>query len=69
MSSTADDRPPMITDGNWMWTEAAWGGSYHDRGDIPLPTDTIIDFWDTNKPASHLNGTAYEVRALLRCAA
>ena len=55
--------------GNWMWTEAAWGGSYHDRGDIPLPTETIIDFWDTNKPASHLNGTAYEVRALLRCAA
>ena len=23
--------------GNWMWTEAAWGGSYNHRGDIPLP--------------------------------
>ena len=46
--------------GNWMWTEAAWGGSYNHRGDIPLPSETIIDFWDTDKPASHLNGTGYE---------
>ena len=36
------------------------GGSYHHRGDIPLPVETIVDFWDTDKPASHLNGTGYE---------
>jgi arylsulfatase I/J len=46
--------------GNWMWTEAAWGGSYNHRGDIPLPEETIIDFWDTDKPAHTLNGTGYE---------
>ena len=46
--------------GNWMWTEAAWGGSYNHRGDIPLPTETIVYFWDTDKPAYHLNGTGYE---------
>jgi arylsulfatase A-like enzyme len=46
--------------GNWMWTEAAWGGSYNHRGDIPLPEETIIDFWDTDKPARTLNGTGYE---------
>ena len=44
--------------GNWMYTEATWLGSYKKKPDIPLPT--IIDLWDTDKPASHLNGTAYE---------
>ena len=46
--------------GNWMWTEAAWGGSYNHRGDIPLPTETIVDFWTTDQPANELNGTGYE---------
>ena len=44
--------------GNWMWTEAEWLGSYDHRPDVPLPQ--IIDFWDTDKPASALNGTGYE---------
>jgi arylsulfatase I/J len=44
--------------GNWMYTEAEWLGSYNNRSDVPLPG--IIDLWDTDKPASHLNGTAYE---------
>eukprot|EP01060_Flectonema_neradi_P024161 TRINITY_DN3276_c0_g1_i1.p1 TRINITY_DN3276_c0_g1~~TRINITY_DN3276_c0_g1_i1.p1 ORF type:complete len:548 (+),score=116.71 TRINITY_DN3276_c0_g1_i1:51-1646(+) len=44
--------------GNWMWTEAEWLGSYVNRSGIPGPT--IIDFWDTDKPANHLNGTGYE---------
>ena len=46
--------------GNWMWTEAAWGGSYNHRGDIPLPAETIVDFWNTDQPANKLNGTGYE---------
>jgi hypothetical protein len=46
--------------GNWMWTEAAWGGSYNHRGDIPLPSETIVDFWNTDQPANQLNGTGYE---------
>lgn len=44
--------------GNWMWTEAEWRGSYNNRHDIPNPG--IIDFWDTDRPAIHLNGTGYE---------
>eukprot|EP01060_Flectonema_neradi_P000502 TRINITY_DN10315_c0_g2_i2.p1 TRINITY_DN10315_c0_g2~~TRINITY_DN10315_c0_g2_i2.p1 ORF type:complete len:532 (+),score=121.66 TRINITY_DN10315_c0_g2_i2:45-1640(+) len=44
--------------GNWMWTEAEWLGSENGRTDFPAPT--IIDFWDTDKPAYHLNGTGYE---------
>jgi len=44
--------------GNWMWTEAEWRGSYNNRHDIPKPG--IIDLWDTDHPASHLNGTGYE---------
>jgi arylsulfatase A-like enzyme len=44
--------------GNWMWTEAEWLGSYDHQADVPSPT--IIDFWDTDKPARHLNGTGYE---------
>jgi len=43
---------------NWMYTEAEWLGSYNNKPDVPLPG--IIDFWDTDKPASHLNGTGYE---------
>ena len=46
--------------GNWMYSEAEWGGSYNNRPDIPPPSEGIIDFWDTDKPASHLNGTGYE---------
>lgn len=44
--------------GNWMWTESEWLGSYNHRADVPSPG--IIDFWDTDHPASHLNGTGYE---------
>ena len=50
--------------GNWMYSEREWLGSYNERTDIPGPneelTGTIVDFWDTDKPASHLNGTGYE---------
>ena len=54
--------------GNWMWTEIEWGGSENHRDAFPTdmpgekragPTG-VVDFWDTDKPASHLNGTAYE---------
>ena len=44
--------------GNWMWTETEWQGSFNNRGSLP-PTG-IIDFWDTDRPARHLNGTGYE---------
>jgi len=49
--------------GNWMWTEVEWGGS--ENGNNIFPTDSslpkgIVDFWDTNQPANHLNGTGYE---------
>ena len=47
-----------------MYSEREWLGSYNERTDIPGPneelTGTIVDFWDTDKPASHLNGTGYE---------
>lgn len=41
-----------------MWTEAAWLGSENNQSNVPTPG--IIDFWDTDRPASHLNGTGYE---------
>jgi len=41
-----------------MYTEATWLGSYVNKTDVAAPT--IIDLWDTDKPASHLNGTGYE---------
>jgi arylsulfatase B len=44
--------------GNWMYTEAEWLGSYSNASDVPSPG--IIDFWDTDRPAKHLNGTGYE---------
>eukprot|EP00927_Polykrikos_kofoidii_P070735 TRINITY_DN6712_c0_g1_i5.p1 TRINITY_DN6712_c0_g1~~TRINITY_DN6712_c0_g1_i5.p1 ORF type:complete len:592 (-),score=67.00 TRINITY_DN6712_c0_g1_i5:153-1832(-) len=44
--------------GNWMYSEAVWLGSYNKRPDVPEPT--IIDLWDTDRPARHLNGTGYE---------
>ena len=44
--------------GNWMWTESEWMGS--EKGSKTFPERTIIDFWDTDKPAYHLNGTGYE---------
>ena len=44
-----DTLAARMLQGNWMWTEAAWGGSYNQRGDIPLPAETIVDFWDTDK--------------------
>jgi arylsulfatase I/J len=44
--------------GNWMYSEAAWRGSYDHRPDLPTPD--VIDLWDTDRPARHLNGTGYE---------
>ena len=44
--------------GNWMYTEAEWLGSYVKKPDVPAPQ--LIDLWDTDKPANHLNGTGYE---------
>jgi len=47
-----------------MFSEREWLGSYSNRSDIPGGheelTSTIVDFWDTDKPASSLNGTGYE---------
>jgi arylsulfatase I/J len=44
--------------GNWMYSEAEWLGSYDHLADVPEPG--FIDFWDTDRPARHLNGTGYE---------
>merc|ERR1740138_1627290 len=44
--------------GNWMYSEREWLGSFDHRSD--LQENGIVDFWDTDKPASHLNGTGYE---------
>lgn len=44
--------------GNWMYTEAEWLGSEVNQSNVPLPG--IIDLWDTDRPARHLNGTGYE---------
>jgi arylsulfatase I/J len=47
--------------GNWMWTESEWLGSYDHRSDIPSASETqIVDLWNTDEPASSLNGTKYE---------
>ncbi|EGD76972.1 hypothetical protein PTSG_07315 [Salpingoeca rosetta] len=48
--------------GNWMWNEEEWQGSKdHAQYRPPCnPPDCFKDFWDTDKPASDLNGTAYE---------
>lgn len=51
--------------GNWMWTEKEWLGSYAQKKTIPTAEEHeekngIVDFWDTDRPASHLNGTGYE---------
>lgn len=46
--------------GNWMWTETEWQGSFDHRGALPAQGDPAVDFWDTDRPASHLNGTGYE---------
>jgi len=50
--------------GNWMYSEREWLGSYNHRGSVPGPHEedpqTIVDFWDTDKPANTLNGTGYE---------
>eukprot|EP01060_Flectonema_neradi_P000503 TRINITY_DN10315_c0_g2_i3.p1 TRINITY_DN10315_c0_g2~~TRINITY_DN10315_c0_g2_i3.p1 ORF type:complete len:558 (+),score=132.44 TRINITY_DN10315_c0_g2_i3:266-1939(+) len=43
---------------NWMWTESEWLGSENHKGEFPA--ESIKDFWDTDKPAYHLNGTGYE---------
>ena len=43
---------------NWMWTETEWLGSENHKH--AFPAKSIIDFWDTDKPANHLNGTGYE---------
>lgn len=44
--------------GNWMYTSNVWEGSYDHRPDIPEVN--IIDLWDTDRPAKHLNGTGFE---------
>eukprot|EP00403_Amphidinium_massartii_P007749 CAMPEP_0178383854 /NCGR_PEP_ID=MMETSP0689_2-20121128/7215_1 /TAXON_ID=160604 /ORGANISM="Amphidinium massartii, Strain CS-259" /LENGTH=611 /DNA_ID=CAMNT_0020004085 /DNA_START=85 /DNA_END=1920 /DNA_ORIENTATION=+ len=50
--------------GNWMWTEREWLGSTSFEHDIPSANATkagsIVDLWDTDRPARHLNGTAFE---------
>lgn len=48
--------------GNWAWSQAEWGGSQNERTQIPVPPGDhgIIDFYDTDKPASQLNGTGHE---------
>lgn len=47
-----------------MYSEREWLGSYHNRSTVPgseeESPETIVDFWDTDKPASSLNGTGYE---------
>jgi len=44
--------------GNWMYSEREWLGSFDHRSDIQQ--DGFVDLWDTDRPASHLNGTGYE---------
>eukprot|EP00911_Craspedida_sp_UC1_P001824 UC1_evm1s1395 len=48
--------------GNWGWSELEWGGSSAYDPHVPPPADPtgIKDLWDTDKPASALNGTVYE---------
>ena len=48
---------------NWMWTECEWEGSHNNDSSGELPaaaSQGIKDFWDTDKPASNLNGTDFE---------
>eukprot|EP00965_Chrysotila_dentata_P175388 5788812-Pleurochrysis_carterae.AAC.2 len=44
--------------GNWMWSEAEWGGSESGRADVPQPD--FYDLWDTDRPAYALRGTGFE---------
>lgn len=44
---------------NWMHSQHEWLGSYDHRADVPVD-EGFVDLWDTDRPASHLNGTAYE---------
>ena len=50
--------------GNWMFSEVEWGGSEKHRNEFPTDPSIvpkgIVDFWDTDQPAHHLNGTGYE---------
>lgn len=47
--------------GNWGWTEIEWGGSENNETRVPTESnDGIVDLWDTDRPASTLNGTGYE---------
>lgn len=46
--------------GNWGWSEVEWGGSEDGNTDIPSEHGGIVDLWDTDRPAHHLNGTGYE---------
>merc|ERR1719454_935737 len=41
-----------------MYSEREWLGSYDHRPDVPV--EGVVDFWDTDRPANHLNGTGYE---------
>ena len=43
--------------GNWMWSETEWRGSENNG---QWPKEDLVDFWDTDRPAAHLNGTGYE---------
>ena len=44
---------------NWMHSQHEWLGSYDHRADVPVE-EGFVDLWDTDRPASHLNGSAYE---------
>ena len=44
---------------NWMHSQHEWLGSYDHRADVPVD-EGFVDLWDTDRPASHLNGSAYE---------
>ena len=46
--------------GNWMYSETEWQGSFDHQGPFPERGEPAIDLWDTDKPASHLNGTENE---------
>jgi len=48
--------------GNWAWSQAEWGGSQNFRPAIPVPPGGhgIIDLYDTDRPATDLNGTMHE---------
>jgi arylsulfatase I/J len=48
---------------NWMYSEREWLGSYSNRSDVPVD-EGFLDLWDTDKPATALQGTGYAGAAL-----